>query len=256
MSGTTRRSTRRVCGLAATCALGSALVLGACSGVVSDAGDTAAAAVSTDAAGTGSPSASPPPGSDSGTGGASSGKRSEPSSPARSSGSPTSPPPSARSRPHRTDPLAPKRYTPVIRGHGTPQPRFSAPTRAFGETARYPDGVTLRVLDVRHGAVTGQGPGYFPGDPTTTLKMRLRNGTDQRIDLSSVVVTAVHGDPRRLARPVYGKESSDFHGSAVPGRTSTGTYTFSIPTADLDDVTVWVDFDGRHTAATFVGSVQ
>jgi hypothetical protein len=145
---------------------------------------------------------------------------------------------------------APKR---VLRGGKQPRSTVTAPPARFDGTVRYGDGVNLVVTDVQQAKVTGQGPGEFPGEPKTQISMRMTNGGDDPVRLEQVVVTAIYGSPRRQARPVYDDRSRDFTGVLKPGSSTTAVYSFSIPKAELGRVTMLVDFDGRHTVATFQG---
>lgn len=130
---------------------------------------------------------------------------------------------------------------------------MSAAPAPFDGSVAYPDGVRLKVTGLRQGKVTGQGPGVFIGQPTTRVGLRLVNASARPLTLNRVVVSAAYGPARRLARPVYDEGSRDFNGTVRPGRSTTATYTFSVPRRQLDDVRMVVDFDGRHTVARFTG---
>ena len=127
-----------------------------------------------------------------------------------------------------------------------------------GATARLlaKEGVSLAITKVEQGTVTEQGPGAFTGDPKTLFTVALTNGSKQAITLDQVVVTARYGSPARVARPTYGSGAKDFSGTVKPGKTATATYSFSVPTSQLKNVTMAVDFDGLHAAATFRGPVK
>jgi hypothetical protein len=152
----------------------------------------------------------------------------------------------------RSDPLAPTEIPPVIRGDETPQPSISADPQPFDEPIEYPDGVSLEVTEIEQGEVTDQGPGVV-GGPTTAFEVVFTNGSKKPVDLNQVVVTAVYGDPGRLAHPVYDPQSRDFAGRVAPGEKAKARYVFSIPPAQLGNVTVHVDFDGLHAAGRFTG---
>jgi hypothetical protein len=82
------------------------------------------------------------------------------------------------------------------------------------------------------------------------------NGSRLPIDLNAVVVSAAYGEPAVAAQPVYSDPSlSDFSGVLPPGKTTTAAYAFSVPADRPLVTTVWVDFDGQHTPATFSGSL-
>ena len=158
--------------------------------------------------------------------------------------------------PRPLDPLAPKTQKAVIRGSKAPGPRLSATPATFASVVKYGDGVTLGVKGIQQGTVSEQGPGFLKGQPMTTFSLILTNRSKGSLDLSQVVVTAVYGKPARTARPVYGKASADFTGQVAAGKQATASYVFSIPAAELTNVSVTVDFDGHHAAATFHGKAR
>ena len=178
-----------------------------------------------------------------------SGSASATSSPRPDGGSPTT----KQSR--VPDPLAPASIKPVIRDGKRPSPRIRATTQPFKDAVEYPDGVRLRVTDVRQGRVTDKGPGVVRG-PVTSFDLELSNGSDASLDLTQVVATAVYGSPRRLSSPVYLEEGQDFRGVVKPGGTAKAVYGFSIPEADLGKVTLLLDFDATHSAAKFAGAAR
>jgi hypothetical protein len=204
-----------------------ALALSACGG-----GDDKPKA-GADASASSSPSAAPSPGSTPSAG---------PKDDTTTSAAPSAPP----------DPVL-KTYKRVLRGGKQPRSTVTAPPATFKGTVRYGDGVSLAVTDVNQAKVTGQGPGEFPGEPKTQITLRMTNGGDKPVRLDQVVVTAIYGSPRRQARPVYDDRSRDFTGVLKAGSSTTAVYSFSIPKGDLGRVTMIVDFDGKHTVATFQG---
>ena len=141
----------------------------------------------------------------------------------------------------------------VLRNGKVPHPTITSRPAAFNGIVRYRDGLRLDVTGVRQSKVTAQGPGEFPGEPKTQVGLRMSNHGSAGVNLNRVVVTAVYGPDHRRARPVYDEHSRDFGGELRAGRSTTATYSFSVPRRDLDHVTMVVDFDGRHTAATFRG---
>ena len=154
-----------------------------------------------------------------------------------------------------TSPLAPSTIKPVVRNGVRPHPSISASPAPFDQSVVYPDGVKLTVTDIHQGRVTGQGPGVVKG-PKTTFDLRFTNGSDEAVSLDQVVPTATFGKPARLAAPVYDARTQDFGTTVRPGGSATATYAFSIPASELGDVTIHLDFDGRHYAASFHGDAS
>ncbi|WP_369147514.1 hypothetical protein [Streptomyces sp. R44] len=84
------------------------------------------------------------------------------------------------------------------------------------------------------------------------VDVAVRNGTGERIDLGSVVVTGRDAEGRELARvfdaeppPVLG-----LHGTLLAGRKAVGGYGFDLPpgSAREVDVEVGIGPDGRPSA--------
>ncbi len=161
--------------------------------------------------------------------------------------------PSATAPPSRAPDPVVKSYRRVLRDGKRPTSTVSAAPAPFDGTVRYGDGVRLTVTAVRQATVTGQGAGEFTGEPTTEVRLLMTNRADRAVSLDQVVVTALYGPDDRSARPVYDGGSSDFSGSLRPGGRAKAVYGFAIPRRYLGQVTMVVDFDGRHTVATFRG---
>lgn len=153
------------------------------------------------------------------------------------------------------NPLAGK-YVPVMRNGKRPKPTISAKAAPFNKTVRYSDGLTLQIKKIIQGAETQYGRGAFHGSPTTQLAVTMTNNTKKTVNIEQVIVQMVYGSPSRVAPPVDDNAASDFSGMLVPGHSQTATYIFSVPTSQLGNVTMTVDLDSVHVAATFLGSVK
>jgi len=147
-------------------------------------------------------------------------------------------------------------YEPVKRAGGPPRPTVSAAPVPFDGTVSYSDGLRLEVTAVTQGRVSGSGPGVLAGEPRSTLDLEVLNGSPRPVSLDGVVVTAVYGPGRSVARPVYDSKTRDFTGRLGAGGSQAARYVFSVPTGELDKVTVYVDVDGRHTVGRFRGSLR
>jgi hypothetical protein len=182
-----------------------------------------------------------------------------PQSPSATSTLSTSPPSSPSPSPSATTngQTAPPKKLPVThRGEPYPQRLYAKP-QPFGGTVQYPDGVALAVPSITQSVDAQQGPGGMPGKPVTTFALTFRNGSKEPIGLGNVVVTAVYGSDDTRADPVYdGVTIQDFSGTVQPGGTAQARYAFSIPTTDLTDTTIGIDFDGMHTLAIFTGAAR
>lgn len=134
--------------------------------------------------------------------------------------------------------------------------RLSASPVPFDGRAVYSDGVALQVRAVTSGTSTATGAGAQPGQDVTSLTLALSNGSATSIDLTGVVVSASYGPSDTPADPVYGEGQEDFAGTAEPGGVLSARYSFAIPSDQLDDVTVTMDFDGRHAPAVWRGELR
>ena len=154
------------------------------------------------------------------------------------------------------DPLAPRVMSPVVRA-GEPQQgsRLAAAPVGYHAAVVYRDGVRLRVLSIGQGHTTGHGIGVIVGHHTV-FSLQLTNRGHHVVDLGQVVVTAVYGEPGRIARPVYDSGEQDFSGLVPSGHSALARYAFAIPVSDLSHVIIHVDFDSRHAAATFRGNAS
>jgi hypothetical protein len=137
-------------------------------------------------------------------------------------------------------------------------PTVPVPTVRFPTPAAYPDGVRLVVSRAAKGIEQGHGPGVHDGREYVRFEIRLTNGTSTRLDLNQVVVTTFYGPTRQLAPPVYteGTGARDFSGTVAPGASTDAVYAFAVPTSELKDVTMVVDFDGPHVSAVYHGAVK
>lgn len=148
-------------------------------------------------------------------------------------------------------------YTPVKRDGKVPKPTVTAPPASFDDKVQYDDGVSLDITDVEQGKVEGKGPGVLVGTPQTSISMTMTNKSGKTVSLNGVVVTMLYGADGRQARPVYDDHTArDFTGKLAPGKSVDAVYLFSVPRSELDELTMYVDFDGVHTVGKFTGSLQ
>ena len=144
---------------------------------------------------------------------------------------------------------------PSVTRTNAPDTKVSAAPAAFSAPVTFGDGVSVRVTGVKQSTDTGKGPGVFVGSPITQVSVELVNKSKNAIKLDQVVASMLYGEPQRMASPVYQDGAKDFSGTVGADETATAVYMFSVPTSDLTKVSLAVDFDGGHTAATFEGSV-
>lgn len=144
----------------------------------------------------------------------------------------------------------------LVRDGKTAKPAFSAAPAPFDKAISYSDGIKLKITHVAARTETGEGVGARPGDPVSVFTVRITNNSAASLDLNQVVVNLDFDNGRMQAQPVYSDGTNDFSGSVASHSSMTTSYAFTIPTTDLGAVAMTVDFDGRHAAATFTGSVR
>lgn len=147
--------------------------------------------------------------------------------------------------------------TKVARAGQPATPNVVAPVTGFSSPAAYGDKVSVAVTKATKQVETGHGPGVMTGREFVTFDVELTNGSPEPIDLNQVVVTTYYGATKQLAPPVYTPSAgtSDFGGTVAAGAKATAVLGFAVPSSELGNVTMVVDFDAKHSSATFTGAV-
>lgn len=153
------------------------------------------------------------------------------------------------------DPLA-KSLPTLKRSGSTAATKVPAAVEPFDKAVSYPDGVKLKIVSIKQAKTSGKGPGVFVGSPLTQIDVELTNTSSAEVKLDQVVVAMLYGSPQKLASAVYEDGAVDLSGVVAKGQSAKARYMFSVPTNQLTSVTLTVDFDGKHAAATFKGSVK
>ncbi len=167
----------------------------------------------------------------------------------------TQPPTSAAAASLPPGPLAPATHSPAQRPSVTGAPTVTGAPATFGGTVTYPDGLTVSVASAKSAAMSGTGPGAFPGAPLVIIDVVVHNGSAAPIDLDHSLVSLEAGTPRRIGRAFGSEGAVDLSGILAPGADQKATYVFGVPTADQADLHLYVDLDGIHTIAEFTGRV-
>jgi hypothetical protein len=155
-------------------------------------------------------------------------------------------------------PPSPSYAAPAAQPAGSAEP--SEPEQpdvaAIGEWAKAEDGVRFRVSKLTRGRVSQYASGGHPGDPAVIVTVQVRNGSDHRLDLSLISVTARLGDDGREAEEVYQDSfMGSPSGSLSRGRTSTSRYMFAANKAgELKKVSLDVSPGFDYDSFTFEGS--
>ena len=134
----------------------------------------------------------------------------------------------------------------------TPQATKSA---ALDSTATIATSLTASVTKVE--AVQGKaiGPGEISG-PAVRFTISLTNHTGKAYDLSNAVVNAYYGSADTPANQLERPGGVSFPSSIGVGKTVTGVYVFTIPTAQRSRVQVTVDTSISNPVVAFTGSAS
>lgn len=161
------------------------------------------------------------------------------------------------SKPDKPKPSDPTPLPKVQRSESSDKPTVTADPAEIKDDVEYEDGVVLRIADIEFGEETKEGPGRFPGRAYAILSLEITNGGKKAIDLNTTIVTVLDADDQQIA-PVYVEEAdvADFSGKVKSGKTAKARYAFAVPKASRSQVTVVVDFDGKHTSAVFRGGLD
>ncbi|MDV5149387.1 DUF4352 domain-containing protein [Streptomyces sp. SBC-4] len=118
---------------------------------------------------------------------------------------------------------------------------------AFGAAQRYEDGVEVTVSAPVGFTPSQAAVGHKAGNTAVTVQVTVRNGTDERIELALVQVSARDGDGREATRvfDAATELGSGLTGALLPGRKAVAAYGFDMPPGKgaVLDVEVKVGFE-------------
>lgn len=172
------------------------------------------------------------------SGGAASTSTSKPTSTSASS----NPAPTATSSPTSTPVVGPTGSQPA----GSTVPLTSKATFADDVTGQV-DGIS--AVTVSAGAVPGQSNG-----PALLVKITIRNGSTDPINLDSAVVSLLAGAQRTPGDPVDGSPTAPFAGDLGAGQQKTARYAFRVDNVTPGPVQVTVSYSPVKRPLTFSGS--
>ncbi|MFH8255857.1 DUF4352 domain-containing protein [Streptomyces roseolus] len=132
------------------------------------------------------------------------------------------------------------------RGATTPPPE-SAGLLPFGRTHRFAGGIEVTVSPPERFTPAQSSAGHKDGNIAVKVDVTVRNGSDERIKLTTVVVRGRDGDGRETAQ-VFDPEQvvMPLEGDLLPGRRTVAAYGFDLPpgAGNTLEVGVGVGFDG------------
>ena len=128
--------------------------------------------------------------------------------------------------------------------------RLAVDDKPSAGTGRYVDDLEVSVKLADQGTVRNEGPGYFTGAPYAVFTVTVTNNSDQEVDLSQVLITAVTSTGE-MAQPLYGEiPAYDFTGSLAVDESSSTDYAF-MPTPGTKSLDLHVDLDAVHEPMIF-----
>ncbi|MEU9855642.1 DUF4352 domain-containing protein [Streptomyces sp. NPDC047974] len=138
-------------------------------------------------------------------------------------------------------PAAPARKTTA------PPPPESAGLLPFGRTHRYASGVEVTVSPPERFTPAQSSAGHKDGNIAVKVDVTVRNGSDERLKLVTVIVQGRDGDGREAAG-VFDPEQvvMPLEGDLLPGRRTVAAYGFDLPpgAGNTLEVGVTVGFEG------------
>ena len=115
-------------------------------------------------------------------------------------------------------------------------------------------GVVVRITDVKAIKAKAQLPGEVAG-PAVALTLQVRNGSRQPVDLGSVVVTLLDSDDAPGIE-MSAKPADPLSGTLKAGKTTSGTYVFTVGQQRRNPIKVNVTLAGAAPVLLFTGNAE
>jgi hypothetical protein len=115
-------------------------------------------------------------------------------------------------------------------------------------------GLTVQLASISAVEAEAKAPGEISG-PALRVTVDAANDAGEAVSLDGVVVFLSYGDDRTPASQ-FGSSSDPLVGDLAPGGSRTGTYVFSVPPDQRDDVRVEISYTGSAPTVAFTGSVD
>ena len=123
----------------------------------------------------------------------------------------------------------------------------------INEPSTVASGASVRLVSFTSTQAEASLPGEVSG-PAVVMVVEFTNGTSEPIDLDGVTVDLQHGDGIS-AGLVTSADHEALAGVLAPGEAASGSYLFTIPTDDRDEVTVSIKFAADEPRLFFAGSI-
>jgi hypothetical protein len=122
---------------------------------------------------------------------------------------------------------------------------------ATNQTASFGNSVSAHISALKHINAVAHGIGEVSG-PAVAVTFVIKNGTGHTIDLGSVSVNVqdAAGTP---ANTMSGSPAQPFAGTLAAGKSSSGTYVFSLPKGHPNPITISLSYTTEAPVVLFVG---
>ncbi len=143
---------------------------------------------------------------------------------------------------------------PPFEEEGEPMDELDKVAVAGKEAYTFEDGLSISIGNLRKAKVP---QGYdHPGEPAVRFDVRIKNGTEFRLDASGADVNVVYGPDGRTADSLLSDgDEYGFEGTVVKGKSKTVGYTFEVPAKHQDEMIIEVTPDYDRNPAVFTASV-
>ena len=177
--------------------------------------------------------------------------------PSGTSQSPSARPTATSSDGKETTVPSPSLGTPSSLGSGAPEPVEPVKTKKavpLDKTGDFGTGLTVRLSKIA--AVEGKAtaPGEIAG-PAVKVTVVARNRADKAVDLNGVVVFFAFGKDRSPASELT-DGARPLKGRIAPDDSRTGTYIYSVPKDERENVRVEISYSGKAPTVAFEGPVE
>lgn len=119
-----------------------------------------------------------------------------------------------------------------------------------GSTWLFDDGLRVTLMSIKRGTVPSISAGGSPGDPAVIVKVKIKNGSDKKIDVSQMTIDVRVGSDGESTEQTFTEGFSNTEGTLASGR----SYTYEAMFAAKDKfkkVAVDVAPTWSHSPALF-----
>lgn len=122
----------------------------------------------------------------------------------------------------------------------------------FDETTGFGDGMNVRIADVEAVQTQARLPGERSG-PGIAVTFEMTNGSESVASLDGVTVDVVTSDGASAIR-ILDPSREEFAGDLGPGESRSGTYVFTLPPEQRNDLRVHIKYSADTPVVVFQGN--